>query len=505
MASKATNEAVKSESSLWARIDARAVEDDKEKSKKEVKGVAPRRYRWVVDAIVPLSLVIVVGIGVALPQTLPTPARVAMFAFALAAILWSTTSLNAAYVALGVTVLMVLAGGSPQERLFDALASDVIWLMIGAFILGAAIQSTGLAARLTNLVVGRARTVSSIFWLLTSVLVPLTFFIPSTSGRAAITIPVFNSIADAADDPRITRALALLIPTVILVATIVSIIGAGSHLIANDLLQQVAGTRISFAKWAMYGVPFGVAASAAACWVIQRMFLNAERRNRALEVSRDDKPKPLKTAEKKTLGVAAVMMALWLTEGFHHVEIATVTVVGALVLTLPKFGVLSWKDGLKAVSWNLVIFVGAALVLGKALIETGAAQWIIEGVFAVSGIAGAESRLLILLALAFIVLTSHIYMTSHSARAAALVPALLYLGNSLELNPTAVMFIGTVGMNYCLTFPVSSKALLMFQELEGETFQPADLLRLSAVLLMVHLALIVIFYYGYWQWIGLAL
>ncbi len=166
--SKARDEAAKSEESLWARIDARAVEVGK-KSKKEVKGVAARRYRWVVDAILPFSLVIVVGIGVVLPQTLPTPARVAMFAFALAAILWSTTSLNAAYVALGVTVLMVLAGGSPQERLFDALASDVIWLMIGAFVLGAAIQSTGLAARLTNLVVGRARKVSSIFWLLTDV------------------------------------------------------------------------------------------------------------------------------------------------------------------------------------------------------------------------------------------------------------------------------------------------------------------------------------------------
>jgi hypothetical protein len=41
--------------------------------------------------------------------------------------------------------------------------------------------------------------------------------------------------------------------------------------------------------------------------------------------------------------------------------------------------------------------------------------------------------------------------------------------------------------------------------LENETYQPSDLLRLSAVLLIAHLALIVIFYYGYWRWIGLAL
>ena len=60
-------------------------------------------------------------------------------------------------------------------------------------------------------------------------------------------------------------------------------------------------------------------------------------------------------------------------------------------------------------------------------------------------------------------------------------------------------------MDYCLTFPVSSKALLMFYELETETYQPSDLLKLSAVLLIIHLLLIIAFYYGYWRWIGLAL
>jgi predicted histidine transporter YuiF (NhaC family) len=112
--------------------------------------------------------------------------------------------------------------------------------------------------------------------------------------------------------------------------------------------------------------------------------------------------------------------------------------------------------------------------LGRALIDSGAAQWIINQLFIVTGIVGAQSRTVILFVLAFISLTSHIYMTSHTARAAALVPALLYLGSSLQLNPVAVLFISTVGMDYCLTFPVSSKALLMFQELEGETYKPAD-------------------------------
>ncbi|WP_199194127.1 hypothetical protein [Pleurocapsa sp. CCALA 161] len=49
----------------------------------------------------------------------------------------------------------------------------------------------------------------------------------------------------------------------------------------------------------------------------------------------------------------------------------------------------------------------------EALIESDAAQWIIERLFTACGIVGADSRLLILLVLSLISFTSHIYMTSH--------------------------------------------------------------------------------------------
>ena len=80
---------------------------------------------------------------------------------------------------------------------------------------------------------------------------------------------------------------------------------------------------------------------------------------------------------------------------------------------------------------------------------------------------------------------------------------MIYFATSFEFNPAAMVFISTVGMDYCLTFPVSSKALLLFQELDAETFQPPDLLKLSSILLVVHLVLMVVFYYGYWQFVGL--
>jgi anion transporter len=485
--------------SVWTGADQRS-------PKATQKSVKPRQQKnsWMINAVLPLSLIAIAGMLVLLPTALSIPARLSLFAFISTVILWSTTSFNAAFVALSAVMFLVLTGAVPQTKLYQSLASDVIWLMIGAFILGGAVQHTGLAARLTQAVVARARTVSSLLWLLTTMIFPLCFFIPSTSGRAAVVIPVFRSITNAVNDRRITKAIAILMPTVILVSTIGTLIAAGSHLIANDLLNQTTQQSLSFAQWALYGIPFALASSYISCWVILHLFLDRKRRDRIITLPAMPH-KRLTTSEWTTLAVIFAMVVFWLSEAWHGYKIATVTVVGALILTSPNLGVMKWKDALKAVSWNLIIFVGAALVLGKSLIETGAAQWIIDNLFAFSGVANTDSKFLILLILSLISLTSHIYMTSHTARAVALVPAMLYLATSLNLNPVAVLFLSTVGMDYCLTFPVSSKALLMFQEIDGETYQGADLLRFSAIMLPIHLGLILLFYFTYWNWLGLSL
>ncbi|WP_437916796.1 SLC13 family permease [Sorangium sp. So ce302] len=463
---------------------------------------APPRPADRVRVVLPLSLTIAAGIAVVLPATLPAPARIALFAVLLAIILWSTTSLDVAYVGLGAALLLLLTGVSPQERLFDSLASDVIWLMIGAFILGGAVEQSGLAMRLAQRVVERARTVRGLFWCLTAVLIPSSLFVPSVSGRALIAIPIFRSISSITEDPRITRALALLFPTVILVSTIGSLVGAGSHLVANQLLSQVTGRRLSFGEWILYGMPFGMVASGAACAVIMALFLDGERRGRCIRVPRRPRGS-LSRSERITLAVGATMVVLWLSERWHGYESATVTLAGALVLTAPG-SALRWKEGVKAVDWNLLLFVGAALVLGGALIDTGASGWLFQALLRNSGIESARGRLFFVVAVGVMSLTSHLYLTSHVARIVALGPVLLQLAADRALDPAAVIFIGTVGIDYCLTFPVSSKALLMFQGLDGETFRPADLLLLSAVLLPIHLASIAVFYFTYWRWMGLA-
>jgi di/tricarboxylate transporter len=42
---------------------------------------------------------------------------------------------------------------------------------------------------------------------------------------------------------------------------------------------------------------------------------------------------------------------------------------------------MSWKEALNSVSWNLIMFVSAALVLGRSLVQSGAAKWVIHHTF----------------------------------------------------------------------------------------------------------------------------
>lgn len=65
-------------------------------------------------------------------------------------------------------------------------------------------------------------------------------------------------------------------PTVILVSTSSTIIGAGSHLIALDMLNEFNNKNITFVEWLIWGLPFGIIMSFISCRVILVLFLDKE-------------------------------------------------------------------------------------------------------------------------------------------------------------------------------------------------------------------------------------
>lgn len=204
------------------------------------------------------------------------------------------------------------------------------------------------------------------------------------------------------------------------------------------------------------------------------------------------------------LWVIAALIALWLTEPLHGIDSALVALIGALAVTAPAAGSVAFKDALKQVDWNILIFLAATLELGEALIESGGARWLVGHLFELLSASVASSPVLVFGVVAAISLLSHLVITSRTARSSVLVPLVVLLGASLGYDPALLAFMSTAAAGFCLTLPVSAKPVLMFRQLDRPTFDSGDLLRLSRVLLPVHFALLLAFSLFVWPALGMS-
>jgi solute carrier family 13 (sodium-dependent dicarboxylate transporter), member 2/3/5 len=435
----------------------------------------------------------------------PFEARAALAVFALAVFAWVATRADDTYVALAAALVLALIGAVDADALPAALGDPTVWLLLAAFVVAAAVRACGLSTRLAAVVAGRARTVTGLFVRLSAVLGATAFVIPSTSGRAALMVPVFTALSGAIGDRRIVRALALLIPSIILLSAVASLLGAGAHLVTAQIVAQTGHGEISFARWALLGTPFAVVSCALTCWLVLRLFLRPDERTRPLDLSEvaAQARGGLSGPERRVAAVVATLVALWAAEPLHGIDATLLALAGALVVTAPAVGAVPFRDALAAVDWNILLFLAATLVLGRALVDSGAAQWLAGG--ALQAVAGGAGTLVVVGAVAAVSLLAHLVVTSRTARSSVLVPIVVALGAASGLDPAALAFLSTAAAGFCLTLPVSAKPVLMFSRLDGPTFDPADLWRLSRVSLPAHLVLLVVFAVAVWPALGLPL
>ncbi|MBD7938639.1 anion permease [Cytobacillus sp. Sa5YUA1] len=444
---------------------------------------------------------------VVLSDELTYDAKVVLIVFLLTLILWTGTRLPVGYVAIGSLLLLIFLNAAEQELLYTSLSTEIIWMLIGAYIIGEGFRSSGLSGRMTSFIIERANHTQHILFYLLLALLPLSFIIPSTSGRAAIMQPIVKDISQQLNSVREKEILALFVPVIILLTTSSTLLGAGSHLIGNELLEANGGERISYINWLIWGLPFSITIGLVAFIIFIIFFSRAliYRKNKTTRINKRSNPQPLMTIEKKTITILTILIVLWVTESYHQVDLGLITMLGAFALMTPKYGVISWKKGLQSVSWNLILFVASATALGKQLVETGAVHWIENGVFQLLQIFsfipdGGLVAIMILIAI-----TSHLYITSHTTRAVILIPSIIMLSYSLQLEAQTMVFLSLIGMNYCLTFPVSSKALLIYFEDEGCRYNAKDLSKMNLILMPIYFLLMIIFLYTYWHWTGLTI
>ena len=442
---------------------------------------------------------------------LPAPAQGALLIFAAAIVAWTVFDLDETPVALCAALALLGVGATTLPRFYAGLGDDFVWLLVGAFVLAAVLQRSGLAERWALQAVAAARTPRALMGRLTVFITATAFVVPSTSGRAALLLPVFLVLAQALQgaQPRLVRALALLFPSVILLSACVSMLGAGAHLVALDFMQRMGAPVPSFLGWVLWAAPFGVLSSLLACELVLRLFLTRAERGVALALP-PPATQPLTRAQRGAAAVAVLALAAWATTGLHGVPAPLVAVGAALAATVKPLTGVDMKTALKQVEWNLVLFMAATLVMGDALISSGAAAGLSSALVDALSLqrlpTPAVLGLVVLLAL-----LAHLVVTSRTARATVLIPTVALPlagvgaanGSAGGLDSGLLIFVVVIGSGFCQTLTLSAKPVALFAGDDTPRYSGRDLALLSAALLPGLWALLMLFAAYVWPWQGL--
>lgn len=424
-----------------------------------------------------------------LPADLGRDARISLIVTVLALIGWVGTRIPESLVALAAAVSLVLTGAVPEQRLYAALGSDLVWLLLAAFVIAAVLKEAGLAERmLVPLTSARPKFVVFAFTLAGAVTFTA-FLLPSTSGRAALLLPVFLALLPLLPDPRLAKAVALLFPSVILLSAGGSLIGAGAHLVAVEAIAATGGPRLGYLDWLLLGAPLAALASIAAVALILLLFI--PRDLWAARLASAPGTGPMTVQQKRILLVVAALIGLWLTEALHGLGMALVAVMGALALLTRPFCNRKTKDVFRSVDVELILYMAATMLIAQAMTQSGADRWLAAQAFTLLPAGVVSNATAMIIAMSGIAVVSHLAIASRSARAAVLIPAVALPMAGLGHDATLMILIAVMGTGFCQTLMASAKPVAIYGMREEAGFTQGDLLRLALPLSAVKLALLI--------------
>lgn len=447
--------------------------------------------------------VLVLGVGAVASASvwlnataLEKDAKIVLIIMIFAVIGWVATRLPDSLVALIAALALVVSGAQPEEALTNTLGEQIVWLLLAAFVIAAVIKEAGLAERLVAPLTRSAPCVLP-FFLMTGAAISLTaFLLPSTSGRAALLLPVYLALLAALPDPRLAKPLALLFPTAILLSAGGSLIGAGAHVVAVEAIDATGGPSIGYLDWLLIGAPLAFSSVLAATLLIFALFVPKDlRAARLVSVAADGR---LSTVQTRILSVLIGLVSLWVAKPLHGLDETIVALGGAVLLLLPPFSARKPKDVFRSVDVELVLYMAATLMLSVAVIDTGVDRWLAEGALGLLPADLASNTATVVLFLSIVAVASHLAITSRSARAAILIPALALPMAGLGHDATLAILIAVMGTGFCQSMMASAKPVAIFGMHEQAGFTQGDLFRLAVPLAPIKIALLVGF--ALWVW-----
>ena len=386
-----------------------------------------------------LGLAALVGLYLFVTMVLPQPASMTppgwrltgLFLAAVAGLILHPVP-GGAVVLLAITLAPLLTDLKLESAL-AGYADPTVWLVMAAFFISRALLNTGLARRIALAFV-RAFGKSSlgVCYALSLSDMVLASIIPSNAARSGgVILPIVRSISELYGSlpGETARKLGAFLMVAVYQCVVVSSAMFFTGQASNPLAAKMAGDfgfNVTWSGWFIAGLVPGLLSIAIVPAVVLAMVKPEIRRTpeaSAFAAGELKKMGGMSGQEKILSLVFASVCGLWVTSGWHGLDITITALCGSMVLLLT--GVLKWSDVLEEkAAWDIFIWYGGLLRLGKALNDAGATRAFAESVGQMFTGLGWMALLLVALVIYFY---THYAFASITAHVLSMYPAFLAL------------------------------------------------------------------------------
>jgi anion transporter len=432
------------------------------------------------------------------PDGLSSHGQAVLGAMAAGALMWMSEATPIGLTGIVVVVLLALCPGADPGAAMRGLASEVVLFLIGAVAIGAAVETSGLAARAARALGRLARgSPARLYAQMIASLPAFALLVPSAITRNAILIPAYRDALDrmgVAQSDRSGRMLMLALGVLNPLASSALLTGGLASITAAALLGGFSWLRW-FALMAVpyYALLFGGAA-------LLRALVGPFEPGRGVPAPAAPRL-PFSASERKTLAVLAATLALWLTDRVHHLSPAIPALIGAALLLAPRIGVLTWKAFEQRLSWGIILSIGASLSLASAMTQSGAAAFLGDAMVGRLGTLANAPWLLVVGLVAAVALV-HLAITNLAACIALLIPVAATIAERAALDPVVCGLIVTIVVDAVILYPIQTATNLLAYE--AGYYAAADVRRFGLAMLALTVA-VVLATIPYWAWLGLPL
>ncbi len=402
------------------------------------------------------------------------------------AVWWIFECLSLAVVGLVPFVLLPLLGVVGHQEIASSYGHTVILLLLGGFLLSAAMERSGahrrIAIAMVRLVGGSSgRRLVLGFMLATA---GLSMWI-SNSATALMMLPIAMAVLQQSSDPRLRTPLLLGIAYSASVGGMATPIGTPPNVVFMGQFYERTGQEMPFATWMSIGLPITLILLPIIWWWLTRGV--GEMKPIAMPSIG-----PMQSNERRVLVIFFVTALLWifragplggwsalLPTDRAMVGDSTVALAASLMMflcpsgrrrdehieSLPSNGaadqppaavdhrcerLLDWETAAK-IPWGILVMFGGGMALASGFQNSGLSAAIGNQL---TFMAGAPTWVIIIAVCCLVTFMTEI--TSSTATAMLLLPILGELAMQLELPPAVLMVPGTISCSCAFMLPVAT-------------------------------------------------